>query len=1221
VPDFQTVSDFRPLGDQPQAIEKLVTGLNQGLKHQTLLGATGTGKSLGHDDLVFVVEERAGKRTPRVLPVGSLVDSLMDGAADRLHFAADTAVLDTADTPARYYAQSFDPASSRVDLYPIQSFTRHSAPAAMYKLITRCGREAILTGDHNLWVLRDGKLQLINTADARTSDFMPVPEKLLAEGNLKELDILPLLAGKRMFVEAPKAIARYIEERGTQDLVGALSEGGISGYNKVYAIRHQGRGRGIEAGAFQSMLQKTGNLAGGWNPVEAEVGSKRSRQSLQAAIELTPAVLRLFGYYIAEGNCQIRSGYFILANRSPTVRSAIEESLNHLGVRFAVRPSSDYQVSSAPLANVLATLCGTDARSKRLPAFWPQLSDEDLGHLLRAYFDGDGTVAKASAVTATTASRQLAYELAYALLRFGIWARIGRKWKRATNSSHSGDWYYQVTVSGQADLQRFCDNIGFSIGYKQEKLAAQSHHRENSNVDLVPGVGAQLHFLRGQIGVTAEELGKLAGFSRSAVQFIETGKRSPQRASLRIILAALQHLAQAVRPSEAWWQTWAALNGLCAMRWSRISSVEPVQYSHPHVYDFTVPGPETFLAGSGGFFIHNTFVMAKIIEATQRPTLVLAHNKTLAAQLYQEFKDFFPSNAVEYFVSYYDFYQPEAYIPRTDLYIEKDADINEEIDKLRHAATRALFERRDVIIVASVSCIFGLGSPEEYGNIVLTLKKGKTERRQTVLRRLIDSHYTRNDMSLERGTFRVRGDTLEIVPAYEDMGLRIEFWGDEIERIQEFDPLTGEVLADRIEANIYPAKHFITSEEKLAAAIVDIQAELEQRVAELKAEDKLVEAQRLEQRTRYDLEMLQETGYCSGVENYSRHLSRRQPGDQPWTLLDYFPGDFLLMVDESHITLPQVRGMFGGDHSRKVTLIDYGFRLPSAADNRPLTFPEFESHVKQAIYVSATPAVYEHEHSQQIVEQIIRPTGLVDPSIEIKPTEGQIDDLVEQIRARTEKGHRTLITTMRTKFAEQIADYLKEVGIKAHYIHHEIDTLERVEILRDLRLGIYDVLVGINLLREGLDLPEVSLVAILDADKEGFLRSRDSLIQTMGRAARHAEGHVIMYADVVTRSMQAAIEETYRRREIQMKYNQEHGIEPASIQKQVRDLTDRVRAVAETRADYEVSPDGEIALSKDEIARIIKELESQMKSAAKLLEFEKAAAFRDQIVQLRRAMD
>jgi excinuclease ABC subunit B len=628
---------------------------------------------------------------------------------------------------------------------------------------------------------------------------------------------------------------------------------------------------------------------------------------------------------------------------------------------------------------------------------------------------------------------------------------------------------------------------------------------------------------------------------------------------------------------------------------------------------------QTLLGATG---TGKTFVMASVIEATQRPTLVLAHNKTLAAQLYQEFRDFFPNNAVEYFVSYYDYYQPEAYVPQHDLYIEKDADINEEIDKLRHAATRALFERRDVIIVASVSCIFGLGSPEEYGKTVLCLKKGQTVRRNKVLRHLVDIHYTRNDQSLVRGTFRVRGDTLEVMPAYEELGLRIEFWGDEVERILEFDPLTGEVLVERTQTNIYPARHFLTSEEKLAEAIRNIEAELVERVAQLKSEGKLVEAQRLEQRTRYDLEMLQETGYCAGVENYSRHLSGRAPGEQPWTLLDYFPDDFLLMVDESHITLPQVRGMYGGDRSRKLTLIEYGFRLPSAADNRPLTFQEFEGHINQAIYVSATPGPYEYEHSEQIVELIIRPTGLVDPSIEVKPTEGQIDDLVEQIRLRVARGQRALVTTLRTKFAEQIADYLKEVGIRAHYLHHEIDTLERVEILRDLRLGVYDVVVGINLLREGLDLPEVSLVAILDADKEGFLRSRDSLIQMIGRAARHVEGHVIMYADVVTRSMQEAIEETYRRREIQIKYNQEHGIEPASIQKQVRDLTDRVKTmVAEERAEYVVTPTGELALNRDELARMIRDLEAQMKQAARMLEFEKAAAIRDRIFELRRTME
>ncbi|MGB2854859.1 MAG: excinuclease ABC subunit UvrB [Dehalococcoidia bacterium] len=631
--------------------------------------------------------------------------------------------------------------------------------------------------------------------------------------------------------------------------------------------------------------------------------------------------------------------------------------------------------------------------------------------------------------------------------------------------------------------------------------------------------------------------------------------------------------------------------------------VEGLQRGHRHQ---TLLG----VTGSG-----KTFTMANIIERVQRPTLVMSHNKTLAAQLATELQEFFPENAVEYFVSYYDYYQPEAYIPRTDTYIEKEIDINEEIDKLRHASTRALFTRRDVVIVASVSCIYGLGSPEEYHAFVVSLAKGQKTKRDRIVRQLVDMQYERNDIDFTRGRFRIRGDTLEIQPSYEEVAVRVELWGDEVERIVEVDPLTGELLAERDSVDIYPAKHFVTSHDKLMAAIEDIKVELEERLKELNGQGKLLEAARLESRTNYDIEMLQEAGYCNAVENYSRHLARRAQGSPPWTLLDYFPEDFLVFVDESHMTLPQVRGMYHGDRSRKDTLVEYGFRLPSALDNRPLNFPEFEEHIGQAVYVSATPGPYEFEHSEQIVEQLIRPTGLLEPSVEIKPTEGQIDDLMEQIRVRVERGERCLVTTLTKRMAEQLADYLKEMGIKTHYLHSEIDTLERVEILRDLRLGVYDVVVGINLLREGLDLPEVSLVAILDADKEGFLRSRDSLIQTMGRAARHIEGHVIMYADTITRSMKAASEEVLRRRNIQTAYNEKHGITPQGIKKAIKDITDRVRVVAETRTPYTIA-----TLPKDEMLRLIKDLESQMKLAAKNLEFEKAALLRDRIVELRKEM-
>jgi excinuclease ABC subunit B len=627
---------------------------------------------------------------------------------------------------------------------------------------------------------------------------------------------------------------------------------------------------------------------------------------------------------------------------------------------------------------------------------------------------------------------------------------------------------------------------------------------------------------------------------------------------------------------------------------------------------------QTLLGATG---TGKTYVMAQIIEKVQRPTLVLAHNKTLAAQLYAEFREFFPHNAVEYFVSYYDYYQPEAYIPRTDTYIEKDADINEEIDRLRLAATSALLSRRDVIIVASVSCIYGLGSPEEYGRVVVHLKVGETRRREKVLRHLVDIFYERNDMTLGRGKFRVRGDTLEVHPAYGEFCYRISFFGDEIERISEVDPLTGEVLADLQEVDIFPAKHFITPEDRLLEGIRLIEEELEQRLKELRAAGKLLEAQRLEQRTRYDLEMLREIGHCPGIENYSRPLSGRPPGSRPWTLLDYFPDDWLLFVDESHMTIPQVHGMYNGDRSRKEVLVEYGFRLPSALDNRPLTFEEFDAQINQVIYVSATPGPYERAVSSQIVEQIIRPTGLVDPQVIVKPTRGQIEDLVGEIRRRVSRGERALVTTLTKRMAEDLADYLAEVGIKVHYLHSEIETLERVEILRDLRLGVYDVVVGINLLREGLDLPEVSLVAILDADKEGFLRSEQALIQTIGRAARHIHGTAILYADTVTEAMRRAIEETNRRREIQLAYNQAHGIVPASIVKAVKDLTDRVASMRGEAEPQAAGAPSVRLLPKDEVARLIKDLEKQMKEAAAQLEFEKAALLRDQIFELRRAME
>ncbi|ASB87202.1 excinuclease ABC subunit UvrB [Bacillus sonorensis] len=655
-------------------------------------------------------------------------------------------------------------------------------------------------------------------------------------------------------------------------------------------------------------------------------------------------------------------------------------------------------------------------------------------------------------------------------------------------------------------------------------------------------------------------------------------------------------------------------------RFELVSNYQP-QGDQPKAIEQLVKGigegkkHQTLLGATG---TGKTFTISNVIKEVNKPTLVIAHNKTLAGQLYSEFKEFFPNNAVEYFVSYYDYYQPEAYVPQTDTFIEKDASINDEIDKLRHSATSALFERKDVIIVASVSCIYGLGSPEEYRELVLSLRTEMEIERNELLRKLVDIQYARNDIDFQRGTFRVRGDVVEIFPASRDEHcIRVEFFGDEIERIREVDALTGEILGEREHIAIFPASHFVTREEKMKKAIINIEAELEERLKVLRDEGKLLEAQRLEQRTKYDLEMMREMGFCSGIENYSRHLTLRPAGSTPYTLLDYFPDDFLMVIDESHVTIPQVRGMYNGDQARKQVLVDHGFRLPSALDNRPLRFEEFEKHIHNIVYVSATPGPYELDHTPEMVEQIIRPTGLLDPIIDVRPIEGQIDDLIGEIRQRIDRNERVLVTTLTKKMSEDLTDYLKEIGIKVTYLHSEIKTLERIEIIRDLRLGKHDVLVGINLLREGLDIPEVSLVAILDADKEGFLRSERSLIQTIGRAARNADGRVIMYADKITNSMEIAINETKRRREQQEAFNRKHGITPKTINKKIRDVI-RATYAAEDQEEYKVKEEPKLSkMTKKEREKVIAQMEHDMKEAAKALDFERAAELRDLLLELK----
>jgi excinuclease ABC subunit B len=1219
---FRVEAPYKPTGDQPQAIEKLVQGLQNGYRQQTLLGATGTGKSVTYDTPVYVIEERNGERTARVRPIGPLIDSLM-AAAEQVERQGDSDIIDRAAIDATFYVQAFDPTTGGVALYPVQSFTRHSPTARMYRLTTDCGRSATFTGDHNLWVLRDGTLTLIETADARPSDYIPLPELLLGSDQIAAFDLLAYAPAERVYVHAPEALSAFAAAGGATAIRSAVDASGRSGANKLYALLAHQKGHGLAAGTLRELLRSTDNLGGAWDASAARIGGKAARSGIPTQLPFSSELLSLFGAYVAEGHAT--KDAIIVSGISPRMASLIAAVCAQLGLRYRLQPPGDYRISSSALAGAMKQLCGSDARSKRLPEFWPDLAPDALATLLRAYFDGDGTVERASALSATTASEQLASDLAYALLRFGIWARINKVWKRATNSEHAGDWYFKVTLSGQSDLRRFRDQIGFGEPHKRAALERQIGRDENSNVDLVPIDGAQLRSLRAQLGLTARTIAEGAGMSRSGVQLIETGQRRPQRASLVALLESLAGWAGIRGASADWWADWERMRGLCNLRWTPVAELAEVAYAQPFVYDFTVPGAETFLAGQGGMFVHNTFVMAQIFEQAQRPALVLAHNKTLVSQLWAEFRDFLPDAAVEMFISYYDEYTPEAYVPSKDLYIEKEASINEEIDRLRHAATQALFTRKDVLIVASVSAIYGLGSPHDYGQVVIPIRQGEVRNRDKLLRQLIDLQFQRNDIDFHRGTFRVRGDTLDIVPANSETAVRVEFWGDEIEKITEFDPLTGEVLLARTSVDIYPAKHFVTTKEKLGVAVRGIQDELGDQLRRLEGDGKLLEAARLKQRTMYDLEMLSEVGYCSGIENYSRHMDGRDPGQTPWTLIDYFPDDFLLFIDESHITLPQIRGMSIGDRQRKTTLVDYGFRLPSALDNRPLQFEEFERHIYQVIYVSATPGPFERQQSEQIVEQIIRPTGLLDPVVEVRPTRGQVDDLIGEVRKRVKQGQRALVTTLTKRMSEDLSDYLKEMGIRTMYLHADIDTLERVEILRDLRLGVYDVVVGINLLREGLDLPEVSLVTILDADKEGYLRSETSLIQTIGRAARHLEGRVIMYADNVTASMDAAIKETQRRRDIQMAYNLRNNITPVGISKGVRDLTDRIKRMAEERGEYKA--DGKDAaapaladIPRDEVHKLIKDLEKQMKQAAKDLQFEKAASLRDQVVELRKTM-
>jgi excinuclease ABC subunit B len=1215
---FKLEAKFAPSGDQPQAIEKLVEGLNDGLAHQTLLGVTGSGKSVGYNEPLLLAESKGGEVVTRMVKAGPFIDALMESHGPSVGDGPETESHSTVNREFR--TPAYDPQRGTTAWCRVAALLRHRAPPQMFRLSTRCGREIEVTGDHNFWVLRAGIATLIKSEQALPTDFLPVPDIVTdLHENIESIDILPHLAHTNLSVFAEAPIIDYAVASGTDGFVAAMSDAGINPRNKLTAIQNGLRGRGVRVGHFLNLLEKTNGLGGRFATSAITVGGKSRHHRLPARLRLSDSVLSLFGYYIAEGNSQ--HNYFVLANRHPLIRSKIESSLDELGIPFCVRPSTDYAVGSTALTALLSGLCGKRAQTKRLPEFWPRLSNRSLAVLLRAYFDGDGTVGSCGEVIATTASDDLASELAYALKHFGIHARLRRVWKRATNSSHEGAFYTSVVISGQADVRLYADHIGFDHPEKLARLHKLLERRADTNVDVVPINPADLTVLRLGVGLTRRRLAVLAGCSRPMISLIEKGTRKPGRALLQNILAALAKVYRSTTVSDfSWWLRWRDLESLCAVRWARIQTVTPINYTHPYVYDLSVPGPETFLSGRGGAFVHNTYSIANVIQRVQRPTMVLAHNKTLAAQLYGEFREFFPHNSVEYFVSYYDYYQPEAYVPSSDTYIEKDSSVNEHIEQMRLSATKALLERPDSIIVATVSSIYGLGDPKAYLAMILHLVRGDKTDQRRLLRRLADMQYTRNELDLTQGTYRVRGDVIDIFPAESEReAVRVELFDDQIDTISLFDPLTGQISRKVPRFTVYPGTHYVTPRERLIGAVDQIREDLRVRLKELRDTGKLLEAQRLEQRTMFDMEMMKEVGYCSGIENYSRYLSGREPGDPPPCLFDYLPKNALLVIDESHQTIPQLGAMYRGDRSRKEVLVEYGFRLPSALDNRPLKFEEWERLAPQMIFVSATPGSYESEHTGQVVEQLVRPTGLVDPEVEIRPVGTQVDDVLSEINKRVELNERVLITTLTKRMAEDLTEYLHEHNVRVRYLHADIETVERTEIIRDLRLGKFDVLVGINLLREGLDMPEVSLVAILDADKEGFLRSDNSLIQTIGRAARHINGRAILYADKVTGSMQRALDETARRRERQIQFNKEHGITPRGISKSVADIMEGARATAPTPAGRKKK--GEVAapadLRPETIVRQIKKLEAEMYKRARNLEFEQAARLRDEIERLK----
>lgn len=1179
--NFSLEAPYQPGGDQPTAIAKLVEGLNNGVKNQTVIGATGTGKSVTADTKILFKRDGACYH----IPIG-----LLDVNFSELPTSDDV----TQYIPLKDSLQTLcvSTESGNVFMGHVEEISRHRYKGDLYKVSTQDGRRNTFTDSHNLFVLRNGSLDLIKSEDLKVGDRLPIPHTLL-DAPVHPLECIHLME----WVSGDKIRVKLKEN--------AVIPKTALPYQK---IRRISKGETVSLDEFKSLNKLYG--------IEADKVSAGNRHCQMPVITpVTDNLLRFIGLFIAEGCVSNRS--IVISTGDGSIVDEIHVAFNELNIPLNKSKSRkyDYYANGTVINNLLRNWCGAGAANKHLPAFWPQLDNSQLGLLLSGIFAGDGGVEK-DAVKMGSVSYTLLSDIQLALSRYGIFSRI-RKKKGVYKEKEHLSWI--LSISGTKNINLFAQNIRFGLERKDILLESlcKKYATENTNVDTIDLPVELIKKMLSKYNISHKMLAKSMGVCRQIIGMYLNKDRCPERQKAQKLAKFL--IAFAKKNGDKNSKEAIQLKqyvGLTTVAWSPISSIEK-EWSDTVVYDLSVPEVQTFLAN--GYFVHNTFTAAHVIAATNRPTIVMAPNKTLAAQLYNEFKSFFPNNAVEYFVSYYDYYQPEAYIPSSDTFVEKDAQINDQIEQMRLSATKSLMERKDVIVVSSVSSIYGLGDPKEFFKMALQMRVGEKIEQRDLLQKMVDLQYTRNDIELKRSTFRVRGEIVDVFPAdHEKNAVRIELFDGEIESLHLIDPLTGKIGKKLLSYTLFPKSHYVTSRQRTLEAVESIKAELKERLAELRAENKLVEAQRLEQRTLYDIEMMLEVGYCNGIENYSRHLTQQKPGDPPPTLFSYLPPNALLIVDESHVTVPQVGGMYKADRSRKQTLVDYGFRLPSAKDNRPLSFEEWEERIPQTVFVSATPGTYELDHTAQenIADLVVRPTGLLDPVVEVRPQASQVDDLLGEIKKRVAVNERVLVTTLTKKMSENLTDYLADNKIKVRYLHSEIDTIERMEILRDLRLGEFDVLVGINLLREGLDLPEVSLVAILDADKEGFLRSSRSLIQTIGRAARNANGKAILYADKITDSMKSAMEETERRREKQMAYNQEHGITPQTIVRRVADLMENTKSQGKDKPKKKgktFDDESFLFLPADRFNKEMAKLEKQMLEHAKNLEFEEAGAVRDRI--------